>query len=88
MTTEEQAQPAKRQRNRAAVQPIRLQERDLDMPLSISVGRYLSVPAIEWLHTTAGAGPAAGANAIRPFWRSARATLAPSTTQRQTSIIA
>jgi hypothetical protein len=50
MTIEEQAQPAKRRRNRTAVQPIRLQERDLDMLLSISVGRYLSVPAIEWLH--------------------------------------
>ena len=50
MTIEEHAHPAKRQRNRAAVQPIRLQERDLDMLLSISAGRYLSVPAIEWLH--------------------------------------
>ena len=50
MTTEEQTQPVKRRRNRTAVQPIRLQERDLDMLRSISTGRYLSVPAIEWLH--------------------------------------
>ena len=47
MTTGEQTQTTKRRRNRAAVQPILLQERDLDMLLSISVGRYLSVPAIE-----------------------------------------
>jgi hypothetical protein len=39
----------KRQRSRQ-VKPIRLQERDLDMLVSLSIGRYLSVPAIEWLH--------------------------------------
>ena len=42
-------QPKKRQR-KGQVKPIRLQERDLDMCVSLSVGRYLSVPAIEWLH--------------------------------------
>ena len=45
----EQPQPEKRQRSRQ-VKPIRLQERDLDMFVSLSIGRYLSVPAIEWLH--------------------------------------
>jgi hypothetical protein len=56
MTIEEQSQPTKRRRNRAVVQPIRLQERDLDMLLSISIGRYLPVPAIEWLHYPAWRG--------------------------------
>jgi hypothetical protein len=32
------------------MQPIRLQERDLDTLESLSVGRYLPVHAIEWLH--------------------------------------
>lgn len=50
MTIDEQSQPAKRRRNRTAVQPIHLQGRDLDMLLSLSAGRYLTVPAIEWLH--------------------------------------
>jgi hypothetical protein len=50
MTTGQQRQMTKRQRNRAVIQPIHLQERDLDMLLSISAGRYLTVPAIEWLH--------------------------------------
>lgn len=45
----EQTTPTKRQRSRH-VKPIRLQDRDLDMFVSLSVGRYLSVPAIEWLH--------------------------------------
>jgi hypothetical protein len=45
----EQPQSEKRQRSRQ-VKPIRLQERDLDMFVSLSIGRYLSVPAIEWLH--------------------------------------
>src|SRR4051812_36234280 len=31
-------------------QHIRLQERDLDVLLSLSIARYLSVCAIEWLH--------------------------------------
>jgi hypothetical protein len=39
MTIEEQTPTTKRQRNRTAVQPIHLQERDLDMLLSISIGR-------------------------------------------------
>jgi hypothetical protein len=30
--------------------PIRLQERDLDILFSLSMGRYLTVPTIEWLH--------------------------------------
>jgi DNA-binding PadR family transcriptional regulator len=30
--------------------PIRLQERDLDMLHSLSIGRYLTVQALEWLH--------------------------------------
>jgi len=50
MTIEEQAQPAKRRHPRGVARPIRLQERDLDILLSLSVGRYLTVPAIEWLH--------------------------------------
>jgi hypothetical protein len=50
MTIDERPPSAKRRRNRSTVQPIRLQERDLDMLLSISHGRYLPVPAIEWLH--------------------------------------
>lgn len=41
--------PQKRTRSRQ-VHPIRLQERDLDIFASLSIGRYLSVPAIEWLH--------------------------------------
>ena len=50
MTAEDQTQSTKRRRNRVAIQPIHLQERDLDMLLSISHGRYLSVSALEWLH--------------------------------------
>ncbi len=50
MTIEEQAQPAKRRHPRGVARPIRLQERDLDILHSLSVGRYLTVPAIEWLH--------------------------------------
>ena len=42
-------QPQQRQRNRQ-IKPIRLQERDLDMFVSLSIARYLSVYAIEWLH--------------------------------------
>jgi hypothetical protein len=45
----EQPQPQQRQRIRQ-VKPIRLQERDLDMFVSLSIARYLSVYAIEWLH--------------------------------------
>ena len=52
--TSEQAQPElpqpqQRQRSRQ-VKPIRLQERDLDVCVSLSIARYLSVYAIEWLH--------------------------------------
>ncbi len=52
--TSEQAQPElpqsqQRQRSRQ-VKPIRLQERDLDVFVSLSIARYLSVYAIEWLH--------------------------------------
>ena len=42
-------QPQQRQRSRQ-VKPIRLQERDLDLFASLSIARYLSVYAIEWLH--------------------------------------
>src|SRR5438874_9471033 len=50
MTIEEQAQPAKRRHPRGVGRPIRLQERDLHVLRSLSEGRYLTVPAIEWLH--------------------------------------
>ena len=50
MTTQEQTPPAKRRHPRGVARPIRLQERDLAILLSLSVGRYLTVPAIEWLH--------------------------------------
>lgn len=42
-------QPQQRRRSRQ-VKPIRLQERDLDIFVSLSTARYLSVYAIEWLH--------------------------------------
>src|SRR6266540_6258371 len=35
---------------RGVGRPIQIQERDLDILFSLSVGRYLTVPAIEWLH--------------------------------------
>jgi hypothetical protein len=47
---EQSPQPVKRRHPRGVARPIRLQERDLDILLSLSVGRYLTVPAIEWLH--------------------------------------
>jgi hypothetical protein len=50
MTIEEQAQPAKRRHPRGVGRPIRLQERDLEVLRSLSEGRYLTIPAIEWLH--------------------------------------
>src|SRR6266542_2460706 len=50
MTIDEQPAPAKRRHSRGVAVPIRLQARDLDILGSLSVGRYLTVPAIEWLH--------------------------------------
>ncbi len=50
MTIDEQPAPAKRRHSRGVAVPIRLQARDLDILFSLSVGRYLTVPAIEWLH--------------------------------------
>src|SRR5215211_3860147 len=50
MTIDEQPPPAKRRQPRGVGRTIRLQERDLDVFHSLSVGRYLTVPAIEWLH--------------------------------------
>src|SRR6266536_1725979 len=50
MTIDEQPAPAKRRHPRGVAVPIRLQARDLDILFSLSVGRYLTVPAIEWLH--------------------------------------
>jgi len=40
----------KRRSSRGASRPIQIQERDLAILYSLSVGRYLTVPAIEWLH--------------------------------------
>ena len=42
--------PPKRRGPRGVGRPIQIQERDLDILYSLSVGRYLTVPAIEWLH--------------------------------------
>lgn len=42
--------PPKRRKPRGAGRPIQLQERDLAILYSLSVGRYLTAPAIEWLH--------------------------------------
>jgi hypothetical protein len=42
--------PPRRRRQRGASRPIQLQERDLAILYSLSVGRYLTAPAIEWLH--------------------------------------
>lgn len=50
MTIDEQPPTAKRGQPRGVGRPIRLQERDLDLFHSLAEGRYLSVPAIEWLH--------------------------------------
>jgi len=50
MTIDEQSPPAKRRHPRGVAVPIRLQARDLDILFSLSVGRYLTAPAIEWLH--------------------------------------
>src|SRR6266550_7605585 len=50
MTIDEQPTPAKRRHPRGVAVPIRLQTRDLDILVSLSVGRYLTAPAIEWLH--------------------------------------
>jgi hypothetical protein len=40
----------KRRSPRGASRPIQIQERDLAILYSLSVGRYLTAPAIEWLH--------------------------------------
>jgi hypothetical protein len=40
----------KRRSPRGASRPIQIQERDLASLYSLSVGRYLTAPAIEWLH--------------------------------------
>src|SRR3954464_4011073 len=45
----EPPQPQQRRRSRE-VKPIRLQGRDLDLFVSLSIGRYLPVHALEWLH--------------------------------------
>jgi hypothetical protein len=50
MTIDEQPAPPKARHPRGVARPIRLQERDLDILHSLSVGRYLTAPAIEWLH--------------------------------------
>jgi hypothetical protein len=50
MTIDQQASPAKRRHPRGVAVPIRLQDRDLDILFSLSEGRYLTAPAIEWLH--------------------------------------
>ena len=89
--TSEQAQPElpqpqQRQRSRQ-VKPIRLQERDLDVFVSLSIARYLSVYAIEWLHFNGWRGTGGWRERYKAFWKSARATPPPSTTRRQTSII-
>jgi Replication-relaxation len=42
--------PPKRRGPRGVGRPIQIQERDLDILYSLSVGRYLTAPAIEWLH--------------------------------------
>jgi hypothetical protein len=50
MIDENQPIPPKRRGPRGVGRPIQIQERDLDILYSLSVGRYLTVPAIEWLH--------------------------------------
>src|SRR5262245_27943120 len=40
----------KRRGPRGIGRAIQIQERDLDILYSLSVGRYLTAPAIEWLH--------------------------------------
>jgi hypothetical protein len=42
--------PPRSRHPRGTPVPIRIQERDLDILFSLSVGRYLTAPAIEWLH--------------------------------------
>jgi Replication-relaxation len=50
MSDENPPIPQKRRGSRGVGRPIQLQERDLDILYSLSVGRYLTVLAIEWLH--------------------------------------
>ena len=50
MTIDEHPRAAKRRHPRGVAVPIRLQARDLDILVSLSEGRYLTAPAIEWLH--------------------------------------
>jgi len=50
MTDEPVAPAPPKTRRRDVVRPIYLQERDLDMLVSLSAGRYLTVEALEWLH--------------------------------------
>src|SRR5262245_16034087 len=50
MTDEHPPSSPKRRGPRGLGRPIQIQERDLDILYSLSVGRYLTAPAIEWLH--------------------------------------
>jgi hypothetical protein len=50
MIDENPPSPPKRRAPRGVGRPIQIQERDLDILYSLSVDRYLTVPAIEWLH--------------------------------------
>src|SRR5687767_6607534 len=50
MIDEHASPPAKPRHPRGVGRPIRLQEQDLEVLRSLSEGRYLTVPAIEWLH--------------------------------------
>lgn len=54
--------------HRRQVKPIRLQERDLDLLRSLSVARYLTVHAIEWLHYTDWEGTRNGV-VVKGGWR-------------------
>src|SRR6266540_6624502 len=50
MIDENSPSSPKRRGPRGVGRPIQIQERDLDILYSLSVGRYLTAPAIEWLH--------------------------------------
>jgi hypothetical protein len=50
MIDENQPIPPKRRGPRGVGRPIQIQERDLAILESLSVGRYLTAAAIEWLH--------------------------------------
>jgi Replication-relaxation len=67
MTDEPLRPEGKRQRSRQ-LKPIRLQERDLDICVSLSIARYLSVLAIEWLHYNEWEGKRKG-ETIKGGWR-------------------